>query len=85
MTTLNKKLQTLQKILKEKNSFYEFKAGETGQALLIFDTLIKKSNWIYYNKKEYKIYTQTAEPHKFIFTTVNGIADFITNNGIYGI
>lgn len=83
---LNKKLQRLQTILKTKNSFFEFKSGETGQALLIFDTLIKKSNWVYYNKKEYKIYTQTAECcQKFIFTTVNGIADFITNNGIYGI
>lgn len=81
---LNKKLQRLQQILTSKNSFYECKNGETGQALLIFDTLLKKSNWIYYNKGEFKIYTNTADTQKFIFTTVNGMADFILHNGIYG-
>lgn len=81
---LNKKLQRLQQILRSKNSFYECKSGETGQALLIFDTLLKKSNWIYYNKGEFKIYTNTADTQKFIFTTVNGMADFILHNGIYG-
>ena len=81
---LNKKLQRLQTILKTKNSFFEFKSGDTGHALLIFDTLLKKSNWIYYNKGEFKIYTNTADMQKFVFTTVNGMADFILHNGIYG-
>lgn len=81
---LNKKLQRLQQILKTKDSFYEFKAGETGHALLIFDTLSKKSNWIYYNKGEFKIYSNIADMQKFIFSTVNGMADFILHNGIYG-
>lgn len=81
---LNKKLQRLQQILRSKNSFYECKSGETGHALLIFDTLLKKSNWIYYNKGEFKIYLNTADAQKFIFTTVNGMADFILHNGIYG-
>lgn len=82
---LNKKLQRLQTILKTKNSFFEFKSGETGHALLIFDTLLKKSNWIYYNKGKFKIYSNTADMQKYIFTTTNGIADFILNNGIYGV
>lgn len=81
---LHKKLQRLQTILKNKNSFYEFKSGETGNALLIFDTLLKKSNWIYYNKGTFKIYSNTADMQKYIFTTINGMADFILNNGIYG-
>lgn len=81
---LHKKLQRLQQILRSKNSFYECKSGETGHALLIFDTLLKKSNWVYYNKGEFKIYTNTADTQKFVFTTVNGMADFILNNGIYG-
>ena len=81
---LHKKLQRLQTILKNKNSFYEFKSGETGQALLIFDTLLKKSNWIYYDKSAFKIYSNTADTQKFTFTTTNGMADFILNNGIYG-
>lgn len=82
---LNKKLQRLQTILKTKNSFFEFKSGETGHALLIFDTLLKKSNWIYYNKGEFKIYSNTADMQKFVFTTINGMADFILHNGIYGV
>ena len=60
------------------------KAVKQGKALLIFDTLLKKSNWIYYNKGAFKIYSNTADTQKFTFTTTNGMADFILNNGIYG-
>jgi len=82
---LNKKLQRLQQILTSKNSFYECKSGETGHSLLIFDTLLKKSNWVYYRNGEFKIYSNTPDTFVFIFTTINGIADFILHNGIFGV
>lgn len=80
---LKKQLQTVINTINKKSSFYDFKI-KSDTSILIKDTLLQKTNLIYFKKDDIKgtylkIY---KDDHCFMFETGNGMADFILNNGI---
>ena len=78
---LTKRLENLKQSIIKHLKFYDIKKdSETGQAMLITDTITNKSNWIYFNNGKFKIYHTVY--NKIEFDAAMSILDFIKNNGI---